>query len=292
MDLLTRPFTPFSIATSQTKSSFETKPSAFNIPPSVHGRYDIKEIQEDTLWLSKEAKISEIEALRIAVLEWQTRPAQRLLQDSPSDESRDLRSTVGISGSAASLRGSILSRPPGLMQDKANAFDSPEERRQRLSNIYLSERRYILKTSEYLIFNAWYEEQSDPAAAPGMEPRKLGWVREIGNRIILAWNVYGLVQESANNFVFESVNAIESRIDNLARGSGWSQEQEPQEHIEVAWGRNQILEMIHIMQTMLTLLNSSNMLTSTDALLAWFRFVNKYGFFENFQLVSTLMRAV
>lgn len=296
VDLLTRPFSPFSEPTTQTKSSFETKTSAINVSPSAHGRYDIKEIQEDTLRLSKEAKISETEALRIVVLEWQTRPSQRMLRDNPYNESHDLRSTVGNGGTTASLRGSVLSRPPGLKQDTANAFDSPEDRRERLSYIYLSERRYILKACEHLIFNALFEAsldaESDPTTSAGKKPYQPGWVREIGNQILTVWNLHDVAQGSGKSFIIDAVNALQSRLDNLARGSAWFQEQEPQEHIEVAWGRNQVLETIHIMQIMLTLLNSSTHLARIDALLSWFRFASKYGFFENFELVGTLMKIV
>lgn len=291
VDLLSRPFFPFSSPTSQTKSSFETKTSAINVSPSAQERYDIKEIQEDTLWLSKEAKISEIDALRIAVLEWQTRPTQRLLRDSSYDESHDLRSTVEIGGISASLRGSVFFRPLLLKQDTVNAFDSPEERRQRLSYIYLSERRYILKASEHVVSSALFDTsptaESDSPTSEGTKLRRPGWVGEIGAQLLTAWNLQGVVQGSGGNFIIDAVNAIQSRIDTLAGVSGWFQEQEGQEQFEIAWGRNQILEIIHIMQVTLTLLDSSTQLTRTDALLAWFRFVSKHGFFEDFELVCT-----
>lgn len=305
LDLLTRPFSPYSTPTSHTKSSFETKTSAINVPPSARGRYDIKQIRDDTLWLCEETKLNEIDALRIAVLEWQTRPAQRLLLESPH-EGANLQSSVGISELAGSLRSSVLSQPSASEQDALNNFDSSEARRQRLLLIYLSERRYILKTSEYVVFAALssLREESTPSSnakgkapdkpwlqtEPGSSPRsegKAGWVEEIGIKVSTHWNLDGHVNESNKNFIICAVDALESRIENLQNDSGWFHEEDSLENIETAWVRNQILEMIHIMEIILTLLDSSTKLTRTDALVAWFRFVNKYRFFQGFNLVCT-----
>ncbi len=287
-DLLAKPFSPYLPPTALSKSSFETKTSAINVSPSAHGRYDIKEIQEDTLWLSTKTNISEIEALRIAVLEWQTRPAERLLLDSPYDEAKDLRRTVGVNGLAASLRGSTQSKPVLAEQDASSTFDSSEARRERLLFIYLSERRYILKTSEYLLSVALFGaslqvESSSESKSKGKSPDRRGgrgWVEEIGNNISTVWNLDGLMQDSGDNFIVAAVNALQSRIECLEGGSGWFPEEDPREDIEAAWGRNQLLEMIHIMQAMLTLLDSSAQLIRGDALLAWFRLVRKYEFFQ------------
>ena len=116
---------------------------------------------------------------------------------------------------------------------------------------------------------------------------KAGWVEEVGNRVSKHWNLDGHVEGSNKNFVVSAVDALEARIKNLEDGSGWFKEEGSPENIEAAWGTNQILEMIHIMQTILTLLDSATKLTRTDALMAWFRFVHKCTFFQSFELVCT-----
>lgn len=277
----------------------------------MHGRYDIKQIQDDSLWLSKETNINEIDALRIVLLEWQTRPTQRLLRERPR-EAADLQSPAGINGLAESPQISVLLQPPALEQDASNAVDDSEARRQRILLIYLSERRYILKTSEYVVFAALFEtslhKESTPSSnskgkapdrpwvqqEPGLGSRskaKPGWIEEVGNKVLEHWNLDGHVEDSKKNFIVWAVDALESRIKNLETGSGWFREEGPSEKIETAWVRNQILEIIHIMQTILTLLHSSSKLTRTDALIAWFRFVHKYKFFQGFDLVSTRWRS-
>ena len=71
--LLARPFHPFSFTQSNTKAAFETKTAAINVAPTSNCEYDINKIKEDALWLSKEAQIDEVSALRIIVLEYQSR---------------------------------------------------------------------------------------------------------------------------------------------------------------------------------------------------------------------------
>lgn len=258
--------------------------------PSAQGRYNIKEIQDDTKWLSATTNINEIEALRIAVLEWQTRPAERLLLDNPHDDAADYRKTLSFNGLAASFNRSTQTRTLSSDQDASSTFDSAEARRDRLLSIYLSERRYILKTSEYLLSVAISEaaqpgklaEPSSASKSKGKAPErseKSDWIEEVGNDICAIWNVDGLVEDRRENFIVTAVNALQFRVDSTESGSGWF-EQEPRDIIEAAWARNQWLEMIHIMEAMLTLLNFSTNVTRCDSLVAWFRFVAKYSFFQ------------
>ena len=227
------------------------------------------------------------------MLEWQTRPAERLLLDSPHDDAADHRKTLSVNGLAASFQRSIQTRSASSDQDASNTFDSAEARRDRLLSIYLSERRYILKTSEHLLSAALFEAaQPGKLAEPSLGSKSKGkspniperserydWIESVGNDICAIWNMDGLMGESGENFVVTAVNALQFRVDSTESGSGWF-EQEPRDAIEAAWARNQSLEMIHIMQAMLTLLNSSTNVTRCDSLVAWFRFVAKYSFLQ------------
>lgn len=294
IDLLARALSPYSTPTAQTKSSFETKTSAINIPPSFNGRYDIKELKDDSLWLSDRMKIDEIAALRIVVLEWQKRPANRMLLDSPYDEKIQFGPSIrenGLKTSISSPRHAAPRNQVGLEKSNNCSFDSSHARRQRLVHIYLSERRYILKTSEHIAFSALFEASLNASYNSGERVIRQalsmsGWIEEIGNEILAFWNLNGVTHENGKNIIQNCVDALQSRIENLEMAKGWLQDEDIGESIELAWGENQVLEMIHIMQIMLTLLNSSKQITRTDALLTWFRFIGKYCFFETFVLVG------
>lgn len=285
---LAHSFSPYSAPTSQTKSTFDTKTSSVHVPPSGNPRYDIGQIKEDTLWLSKETKIDEVSALRIAVLEWQTRPAAQLLRGSLVDEIAPLANGIGGSQLQASFSGaasSLFAKSSGPAVNAPALFNDAGLRRRRLLETYLSERRYILKTSEYIIFAASCKTQK--GSSNNAANQASNWLEEVGAAVISTWKGDGPAQSKSKHFVGEAVDALRFRIESLMRGSGWSSDESQQEEIEVAWARNQILEMIHIMQILLIRLESSlTKLMVPGSVLPWYRLMNECGFFNSLQLVS------
>ena len=281
--ILTHPFFPFPAPTPQTKASFETKTSAINVTPSPQARYDIKQIQNDSLWLSKETNIDEVAALRIVVLEWQSRSGLKLLLGNPDEDAATVKdgsggfspqALTGASQSLAFARSSLLDKAP------SESLDQPDVRRQRLLELYLSELEYVLKTSEYTIFTALCETTS--SAGKG----ESGWLGKLGHGILTQWDISGHAAGSKENVLVTAVKALGSRVQALENGSGWLKDEGPQEQLETAFSRNKVLEMIHIMRIMLVLLESSPKISRSDAILAWFRFMASFGFFESFEPVN------
>ena len=279
--ILSTPFAPFGPPSPQTKSSFETRTSAINVTPSPHGRYDIKQIREDTLWLSKETNIDEVAALRIAVLEWQSRPALKLLQGDVSENTVSFRSTIGGINLQMLEPLQSLNRSISATQGVGNSDPSKDSKARRimLLEIYLSERRYIIKVSEHVTFAALV------AGGKGKALESSSPLENLGNGILSIWNIQEQSQNSKKNFFVGSVEALRSRVHGLEKGSGWF-EDDFQEDLELAWARNQLLEVLHILQIMLILLESMADLTRSDAFLTWLRFMGSVGFFETFEPVS------
>ena len=288
IEILARSFSPYSAPTSQTKSSFETKTSAINVTPSPHAHYDIKQIKDDTLWLSKETKIDEVAALRIALLEWQTRSAVQLLRGSPGEQATNLTGGRGINQLQASFfdPGSSLLAKSSFLGESEPSFDDIQARRPRLLETYLSERRYILKTSEYITFAALCNGIGGPDKAPSQAKRKSDWLDEVGSSILSSWSVEESSKASRRSLIIETVESLRARFEALREGSGWLADQGVQEDIELAWGRNQLVETIHIMQILLNVLEFFPILLKAPAVLAWFRLISECGFFEVLQLVS------
>ena len=251
--------------------------------PSPQERYDIKQIQGDALWLSKETNIDEVAALRVVVLEWQSRPGLKLLLGDPDEDATIAKDESGLLSRlflTSTSQSSALARSLRHSKDVSEKLEKPDIRRHRLLELYLSERQYILKTSEFAIFTALCEITSP--AGQG----KSGWLEGLGHDILTAWNVYGHARGSKENFFVTAVNALTTRIQALENGSGWFKDQGPQEELETVFARAQILEMIHIMRIILVLLESSTKVSRSDAVLAWFRFMASFGFFESFEPVS------
>ena len=289
IEILTHYLSPFPPSTPQSKAAFETQTSAIHITPNNSGRYKLSEIKEDTLWLSKEVGIDEISALRIVVIEWQTRPAVWLLRGFADDDGST--ASAGVEGN--SLQSSLLGSKYGVTgTEVAASFDSSQERRMRLLDVYLSERQFLTKTAEFITFIAL----SKPAEAGEINDDnrnedaqgKTSWLAKVGTTMLKSWNLRGVDSKSGNNWLVDAISALELRIENIGKGSGWLQDEDTAVDVEVAWCRVQLMEIIHIMQTMMSIAMSSSELTRADVVRSWFRFVGDYGFFEQFELVSKL----
>ena len=283
LHILSTPFAPFDRPSSQSKSSFETRTSAINVSPSPQGEYDIKQIQEDTLWLSKETQIDEVTALRINILEWQSRPISQLLLGDPAENAARLNPRLG----GNSLRLSQSLKPVGsstLSNGKSTFSNDTEARRTRLLRLYLSERRYIIKTSEHVVFAALCQGASVGGTETTLESTT--WIKDLGSAILSIWNIHEQSKNTEKSIFVSAVDALQIRVDNLEKGSGWFKGEEFREELELAWAESQLLETINILQLMLILLESMTEVTRSDAFLAWFRFMGTFGFFETFEPVS------
>ncbi|KAL9595881.1 MAG: hypothetical protein Q9179_004807 [Wetmoreana sp. 5 TL-2023] len=289
LDILKRSFYPDSPPTNESKSSFETKTSAINVVPSALGRYDIKQIQDDTLWLSAEAKINEVAALRIVVLERQTRPAAQLQESSLTDNAPLGGSSLNGSRFQPALsasRSALLSKPTNNDVTATEPWESNDARRTRLFHILLAERRYRIKTCRYLIITALCSSGDGRARANQGLASVPAWVEKVGHEILTTWEVYGVSRLSGKNIFIDGVDAVRSRIRGLEEGSGWFQDRGLQESIEAVWCESQILEMVAVLETMLAMFIGLTQLSRSDVVLSWYRLMSDYGFFEVFKPVS------
>lgn len=142
-DTLSRPFQPFQQPSSHTKSTFDTKTAPINVSQPPNNDYNLQQLKDDALWVSKELGIDEVSALRCAVVEWQQRPAHLLLGKVQSESnSQDL--TQSYFGKSKAAHGSTEGKT-------SPDFVNVELRRQRLVQICLEERSAASACSALLI---------------------------------------------------------------------------------------------------------------------------------------------
>lgn len=132
---------PSPTASAQSKADLDTRTSAVNVAPSSEGRYDVSQIKNDAIWLSKEADVDEITALRIAILEWQSRPLRRLVSCKPERSSSAFQSPAF----ADTEQDPELQAP----NDNGSNTASDQARQNSLLCMLITERRYLIKVAEY-----------------------------------------------------------------------------------------------------------------------------------------------
>jgi nuclear pore complex protein Nup188 len=245
---------------------------------------EVADVKTDAKWLSEQANIDEVSALRLAVLERQSRAANQLLGGFADEEASSLQSIAGSSVFGSSVAVSNFHALPATEGggDNYDAFHSKEAARSRLLKLYLSERRWILKVCVYLARAALPKPEESDLRSKSKEKIDESWLVRIGKTILNSGIIGSEYGKSGKPFFIECIESLERHVDALQNGSGWYKQDGGRTDLEVFWSESQILEMIHLMQLMFLVLDAqTEMVTSTIAA-TWFRFMSKYSFFEKF----------
>lgn len=155
-------------------ATFERRTAAIHVTPTPNDRYDINTIKDDTRWLSKNAKINEVAALRVVIIEYQARPANQLLGPVSTQDVANMRAAISFGNIQAPnmLPGITLTATHDANEIQAD-FVKPESRRQRIFQTYLSERCCYAATNDY-VFTLMLQETlpTSPATVASNTIRK------------------------------------------------------------------------------------------------------------------------
>lgn len=284
--LLSNALNPFLSPSTKSKSDFESKTSAIHSETTAQASYDLKEIKADALWLSGKAGIDEITALRIAVLEWQNRPAARLLTRFSEEEATSLQNAAGVDNLCTSLVGAdfteILRQKTGSESDVSEQA-SEESRRLRLRNLYISERSHAIKTSRKLLTLSLYNgHQDEPTLRRERGNDRRDSLRKLGETIFS--NKFG--GEGWRQFLQDCINAVRGRLTALEGDGGWLGAAESSEEVEDTWRTISVEEIVHILQMLFLQLQASSEIPPAGLLISWLRLMADYSFLESLQVVS------
>ena len=241
-------------------------------------RYDINEIKEDALWLSNTADVDEIAALRVAVLQWQTKPAEDLRVVPPAESTMNALQSV-----LAGARASTSTNPSWSDKNGAAPLNDKQFRRSELLKVLLSEDRFLLKTSEYILAGILCDTK-DESARTDVQNQKShrDWLRMVGETLLSAWKIDkpGKDKRREKGFLPTAVDALRARTERLGKPCPWLGDEDISEEIGSMWGQNQVVEMIHLLQIVVTLLQAPRALVEAENVILWFRFMNEVSFFE------------
>jgi nuclear pore complex protein Nup188 len=149
---LREPTKTFAPPTNQTKLDFETKTGAINVVPSPNDPYDLDTIKGDVQWLSKNVRTNEVAALRIVLIEYQSRAHSHLTGPLSTQDVANIQEAAGVGDAQASAMMAVLNATTVADAESTWAdFESETTRRQRLLTTYLSERRSFLGAVDALL---------------------------------------------------------------------------------------------------------------------------------------------
>ncbi|KAI8628618.1 nucleoporin subcomplex protein binding to Pom34-domain-containing protein [Xylariaceae sp. FL1651] len=272
----------------QYHATFEKKTAAIHVTPTPNDKYDISIIKEDALWLSKNARVNEVAALRVVVVEYQSRSVSQLLGPISKQDVANLRAATGATNTQSSnvLPGLSFTATLDAAEIQAD-FEKPESRRQRIFETYLSERRYYAATNDY-IFTLMLQKKLP--ISPATDTSNL--IR----RSLL--EVYGMSskqpQKSTADIPPRTCDALVeqyiSLLPDCIQRAGASLESVVEdkglvtEDVQELWTQTSLTEMLHRMTILFQLLDrSSDCFVSDTTAQQWFSLVTDLTFLDRLQ---------
>jgi nuclear pore complex protein Nup188 len=285
--ILSRPWKPFPDPAPQEKSKFDAKTAPISVTPSPNGHYSLDEIKEDALWLSKEAQISEYAALQLVAQEWQSRPTIQLLSGLTKEEALSVQDAAGVANLGASTfvpNSAILSRP---LTANVTHFDTQDQRRLRIVEIYHSTCAAIIRISQLLVsWGSVPQLRSQTIYGNDYHSVGAGWIEELGQSVAAAHSGRASASTGAKA-LDECLQAAQKRCTALENGYGWRVNDSIVEPASERWVVAQTTELLHIFHLALAHSDvvSKGFLPATT-IEDWLKFFLQNGFFRDFPTVS------
>lgn len=273
-ELLKTPAAVFAPASDATKAEFESKTAAIHVTPTPNDQYDIKIIKEDAAWLSENAAINLVAALRIVVVEFQSRAESHLRTPLSTQDAANLQDAAGISSAQASA---LMLAPGSAVADAESimaAFEREPARRQRIFAAYLAERRYYMMCVDYVRSILRYNRL--PTYAP---------VQQDGVEIAKLYRLKLGSQDDRKDFPAQFLAfkvVVDKAIDALASGPISVKDKTLlQDEVLLDWSRTMVTEAIHAISVIFQDLDSAgDVFAQSGVVMGWFKLMREKGFLD------------
>ncbi|KAK4242409.1 nucleoporin subcomplex protein binding to Pom34-domain-containing protein [Achaetomium macrosporum] len=272
--LLREPTRTFEPPTNQSRVDFETKTGAINVVPSPNDPYNLDTIKNDTGWLSKNVNVNEVAALRVVLVEYQSRAHSHLTGPLSTQDVVNIQEAAGVGDAQASAILALLNVTTVADAEATWAdFESETSRRQRLLATYLSERQSFLGAVDALITFLIYSQPS-----PALDPL----CRAVGKE---AFDFDETATPPNKSRLDALVPTYIRLLDDCAKRTQTIPESLDKnmltDQLEVAWVRTALAEAIHAMSLVFQILDLNDPIFSPpEVVTQWFALMDACEFFE------------
>lgn len=217
--------------------------------------------------MSAQVDIDEVSALRIALLEWQSRAYARMLTGYAAEERISLQGAVGRDVDLPVI-------------DQATYFNSVISRRYRLLTTYLEERLHIIRCYVALVAATWLESPIAPEGrvyppfAPSSETHSK-WMNDVDDKA-------SEVKE-ANKLVAQTITTMQARLAQIVDACGWTVGDAYKDtQIDHQFRLNQLQELHSLLHLTIVAISSISEPLGPGPVQAWFTWMNEVQFLVNF----------
>ena len=286
-DLVKNPGKAFASKVNSADADFETKTSAIHVTPSSNGKYDVKTLKTDAQWLAKNAKINPVAALRIALIESQSRPAAHLAGQLSLQDELNLRDAAGESeaqSSSLAIAGGAESTDADSLWEK---FQKEDSRRLRLFKTYLSERRSFVMAVNYIHSIMFYGRLPIATNTPLEKltqqyklPQPVSRQDDIEGRRALVENTAGAYLDLLADVIEEFETPLEAVTDDPIVAT---------EEVALEWIRTSLDQAVNAVSVVFQALDFMDAGMVEPQLVArWFSMMKGHGFFSAYGVSSAL----
>ncbi|PFH60380.1 hypothetical protein XA68_11043 [Ophiocordyceps unilateralis] len=270
--LLNDPSKAFAPPDEASKVDFDTKTAPINVASASTDGFDIKTIKSDAEWLSKNARVNLVAALRVVLIEMQSRPRRHLTGPLSSQDASNLQEAAGLQNSQGACFLYDLGAASTLDVDEITAdFDKPDSRKRRLFDTFLTERRSFMMTMEYLFSLQLY--------------RRLPILTSADRGLATLYRLQPMADNMASllpaylKVVCDCMGGIEEGLGSLTDDALLLLQE-----VELDWIRSLLTETIHALSVAFQLVDSlGSEFPPSDAVNQWFSLMEVYGFFGSVQ---------
>jgi nuclear pore complex protein Nup188 len=272
---LARPSEPFPAASRSTRNAFDTMTAQINASQPLNNEYNLTQLKDDALWLSKDLGVDEVSALRCAVVEWRQRPADILLGklQNGSNSQDFTQSCFGKSQATA-----------GAAEEKSGVdFENTELRRQRLVKVCLEERSAASACSALLVSLAAGISNNDLPATP-TSPKTSTQTTWIMSQARLVYQ--DIVGEMKTGTLSPCIQAATALATNLEGSAQWPTALKDRPELAVPYYDAVIQDLVNTMRVALVLAFTPGTPVSPADARDWFKLMGSTGFFSDLSPMS------
>lgn len=267
--------------------------AAIQVTPTPNEKYDINILKEDVVWLSKNARINEVSALRVVVIEFQSRLRSQLLGAISTQDVANIQEAAGATNAHAAsvLPGLNLSGARDATEIQAE-FEKPESRHRRIFQTYLDERRFHSACVDS-IFTLMLQERlptSPPTDASRTIRTSFLQTYGIGPKQAQTSPADKLITKY-HTLAWQHLNLLPDIVQLLQSDLGGVVEDKSvlTDDLQNDWVKTLLSEMLHRMTVAFQLLDlSADIFVSPPLVLLWFSLVARLDFLERLEGVRIL----
>ncbi|KAF1823775.1 uncharacterized protein K489DRAFT_379777 [Dissoconium aciculare CBS 342.82] len=247
---------------------YETKIAPIHVTQAAESELDLDELKEDAKWLSKELQIEELGALRLAIVEHQSRTNASLTAGTPaisraanSDDSNTARSGE---------------------QSKEGKKLTQETRRAALLNTFLVERSHILKLSAHLAARCAVSRGRGLGSRPGAVQASTAqpvWIDELGHDLAND-RCSGQTPSGLANFSHKVIEKIGTVLNTAEDTSAWPKAI-VDNGLQESFVRAHLSDIVCLLQLLLSSLYSLHGVPPHSLVTSWFVLMKRIEFLQN-----------